>query len=129
MSAIRITCPVFPSEDPEKVRKAILNIFPDADLNVTENEITSENAGLDHFAHRIREQKILDTTRSVLMKGRREERTVFTMNKQAAYAGKISFVEEKTILGTIKVTIEAEDITSFIETLAPQTVDGEEVKI
>ena len=129
MPTIRITCPVFPSEDPERVRKAVLNIFPDVTLEENGNELKAETQNTEHFAEHIRKQRILDTARSVMMKGRRGERTVFHMNKQAAYAGKISFVEERTILGTIKVTIEDDDITLFIEKLAPQTADGEEVLI
>jgi predicted RNA binding protein with dsRBD fold (UPF0201 family) len=127
--SVSISCPVFPSEDPEKVRQAVLNIFPDAVLDISEDRISSVSAGMEHFGDRIRKQRILDTARSVLMKGRRGERSCFYLNKQAAFAGKISFVEEKAVLGTIKVTVEAEDITSFIEMLAPNTVDGEEVKI
>ena len=129
MVTISVSCPVFPSEDPERVKRAVLNIFPDAELNVSDNGITANPADMDHFAGRIREQRILDSTRSVMMKGRRGERFVIDLNKQAAYAGKISFTEAKTILGTIRVTAEADDITAFIETIAPNTVDGEEVRI
>ncbi|MDR0777897.1 MAG: hypothetical protein LBE48_00435 [Methanomassiliicoccaceae archaeon] len=127
--SIMMSCPIFPSEDPERVRIAILNIFPNAVLNVEEDMITAEIDSMRDFGDRVRKQRILDTARSVLMKGRRGERTVFHMNKQTAYAGKISFVDEKTILGTIKVTVEADDITQFIEALTPQTVYGEEVLI
>jgi len=127
--SVGISCPVFPSEDPEKVRQAVLNIFPDAVLDISDDRISSASAGMEHFGNQIRRQRILDTARSVLMRGRRGERSFFYLNKQAAFAGKISFVEEKAVLGTIKVTVEAEDITSFIEMLAPNTVDGEEVKI
>jgi hypothetical protein len=127
--AIVVTCPVFPSEDADKVRRAVLNIFPDA---VLENDDKGINASLDnmeHFGEQIRRQKILDTARSVMIKGRKGERSIFHLNKQAAYAGKISFVEERTVLGTIKVTADADDMTAFIETLAPNTVNGEEVRI
>jgi predicted RNA binding protein with dsRBD fold (UPF0201 family) len=130
MAAIRITCPIFPSEDPERVRQAVLNIFPGAMLNVTDEMMTADDPSMEHFSDKIRKQRILDATRSVMMKGRRGSgRTSFNMNKQAAYVGKISFVEERTILGTIRVTIDADDITAFIESFAPQTVDGEEVRI
>ena len=128
-NSVRISCPIFPSEDPEKVMKAVLNIFPDAVPETTENGISAEIGNMEHFGEKIREQRILDTARSVMMKGRRGERSSFDLNKQAAYAGKISFAEEKAVLGTIKVTVEAEDITSFIEMLAPETVEGEEVRI
>ena len=126
---VTVSCPVFPSEDPEKVRRAVLNIFPDAVLDIAEDMISSDSAGLAHFGEQIRRQRILDTARSVLMKGRNGERSRFNLNKQAAYAGKISFVEEKATLGTIRVTVEAEDMTLFIEALAPRTVEGEEVRI
>jgi len=130
MPNIRVHCPVFPSEDPEKVVKAVKNIFPDIELNTENNAMTGETATLEHFSEQIRRQRILDTARSVLMKGRRgDERTIFNMNKQAAFAGKISFTEERTILGTINVTITADNITGFIESLAPPTVNGEEVRI
>ncbi|MDR2865897.1 MAG: hypothetical protein LBV13_00605 [Methanomassiliicoccaceae archaeon] len=128
MQTISVSCQVFPSEDPEKVKLALLNIFPGAALEADERTIAAKPADMAHFGEQIRRQRILDTARSVMMKGRRGERSVFHLNKQAAYAGKISFVEEKTILGTIKVAIEAEDITAFIEMFAPQTVDGEEVR-
>ena len=129
MPAIRVSCPVFPSEDPEKVRQAVLNMFPGIELNADNSALSGETDSLEHFSAQIRRQRILDTARSVLMKGRRKDRTVFNMNKQAAFAGKISFAEERTILGTINVTILSDDITAFIETLAPQTVAGEEVLI
>lgn len=129
MPAVRISCPVFPSEDPERVKRAVLSIFPDVTLEDNGNELTAETQSMEHFGIQIRRQRILDTARAVMMKRRRGNATVFNMNKQAAYAGMISFAEERTVLGTIKVTVEADDITAFIEALAPQTVDGEEVRI
>jgi len=129
MPSIRVYCPIFPSEDPEKVLRAVKNIFPDMEPGTESNAIAGDTASLEHFAAQIRRQRILDTARSVMMKGRRGERTVFNLNKQAAFAGKISFTEERTILGTINVTVTADNITEFIEALAPQTVDGEEVTI
>ena len=129
MLAVGISCPVFPSEDPEKVRRAVLNIFPDTDLILSDGAMCGESDNIEHFGAQIRRQRILDSVRSMLVKGRRGESSVLNLNKQAAYAGKISFVEERTILGTIKVTLRSDDITAFIESLAPQTVDGEEVLI
>ena len=130
MATITVTCPIFPSEDPERVKQAVLNIFPDAVLDICGDTVRTEDPGMEHFGEQIRKQRILDATRSVMMKGRRGNgRTAFNMNKQAAYAGRISFVEERAVLGTIKVTMEAEDITTFIELLVPHTVNGEEVRI
>jgi predicted RNA binding protein with dsRBD fold (UPF0201 family) len=129
MEKISISCPVFPSEDPERVRQAVLNIFPDAVFDTEGDIITSGSAGTEHFGSRIRMQRILDTARSVMIKGMRGNRTSFRLNKQAAYAGKISFIEGKAVLGTIDVSIEAEDLEAFIELLAPRTINGEEIRI
>ena len=63
-----------------------------------------------------------------MMRGRKgQNRIVLHLNKQAAYMGKVSFIEPKAILGTIKVTIEDDDIIGLIDKVAPETVDGEEV--
>ncbi len=127
MPSIEISCPIYPSEDPEKVREAILKVFPDADLEMSEDSITGTAGSIERFSKQIRKQKILDTTRSVLIHGKRGDRTRFFLNKQVAFVGKISFCEEKTILGTIKVVISDEDLDDLIDKVAPVTVDGEEV--
>ena len=127
MPSIEISCPIYPSEDPEKVRDAILKVFPDADLEMSEDDITGTAGSIERFSKQIRKQKILDTTRSVLIHGKRGNRTRFFLNKQVAFVGKISFCEEKTILGTIKVVITDDDLDDLIDKVAPVTVDGEEV--
>lgn len=127
MPSIEISCPVFPSEDPDKVRKAMLNIFPDAEIEESEDGLSGKSQSIEHFSRQIRRQKILDTTRSVMIRGKRGDRTRFFMNKQVAFVGKISFCEEKTILGTMKVIVIDDDIDSLIDRVAPVTVDGEEV--
>ena len=103
MPTVSIVCPVYPSEDPDKVRSAIEKLFPDAVIEE-------------------------DATRSVLYRGKKgSDRTVFHLNKQVAFMGKVSFSEPKAILGTIKVTVEEPDILALIDKVAPETVDGEEV--
>ena len=127
MPSIEISCPVYPSEDPEKVKTAIIKILPNAVLEETDNGFTGRTDNLERFSKQIRKQKILDTTRSVMIHGKRGDRTRFFLNKQVAFIGKISFCEEKTILGTIKVVVIDEDIDELIDKVAPITVDGEEV--
>ena len=127
MPSIEISCPIYPSEDPEKVRTAVLKVFPDAVLEESDEGIRGTSSNLDRFSKQIRKQKILDTTRSVLIHGKRGDRTRFFLNKQVAFVGKISFCEERTILGTIKVVIIDDDIDGLIDRVSPVTVDGEEV--
>lgn len=128
MPTVSIVCPVYPSEDPDKVRSAIEKVFPDAVIEEDDDGFFGSTGSLDTFAHRIRKQRILDATRSVMMHGKRgTDRTVFHLNKQVAFMGKVSFAEPKAILGTIRVTVEDPDILALIEKVAPETVDGEEV--
>ena len=129
MTSVEVTCPVFPSEDPEKVRTAMERIFPDIEIEEKDGQLVGRTDNLDRFSKQIRKQKILDTTRSVLIRGRRGNITRFFLNKQVAFVGKVSFCEEKTILGTMKVVVEDEEMEALIEDVAPVTVDGEEVLI
>jgi len=127
MVSVLISCRVYPSEDQEKVKGAILNIFPDASLERTDDGFEGE-ASTKKFYELIRKQKILDSTRSTMFKGNRGNRIVLHLNKQVAVVGKISFTEPKTILGTLMVTMECDDPEELIDQIAPRTVDGEEVR-
>ena len=129
MMTVEITCPVFPSEDPNKVRTAMERIFPDAEITESDGRLIGKTDNLDHFGRQIRKQRILDTARSVMLRGKRGNVTRFFLNKQVAYVGKISFCEEKTILGTMKVVVTDDGLDAVIDRVAPVTVDGEEVLI
>jgi hypothetical protein len=128
MTSVTIECPVNPSEDPEKVEAAILSIFPDAELELTDSGYRG-SATLDRFSKLIRKQKILDATRGVMLKNRRGEKTWVNLNKQVATVGKVSFADKNPVLGAIEVCIEDDDIEGLIDIVAPVTVDGEEVRI
>ncbi len=120
---------MYPSEDPEKVSAAILRIFPDAVLERTEKGFEGTAGSLNNFSSLIRKQKILDSTRSVMVRAMSDGRTMFFLNKQVATVGKVSFTEERTILGSIRVIVKDPDVQSLIDAVAPVTVDGEEVRI
>lgn len=126
MVKIMLLCNVNPSEDPNKVKLAITKIFPDADI-VLENNIYHGIATLDNFSRLIRDQKILDATRSIMISNMHNHHTSINLNKQAATVGKISFVDPKPILGSIEVFIEDEDINAVIDHVAPSTINGKEV--
>lgn len=126
MTLVTITCPVNPSEDPEKVRAAIMSIFPDAELELGDRGFKGTGS-LDKFSKIIRRQKILDATRGVMLKNMRGCKTWVNLNKQVATVGKVSFAESRPILGAIEVCIEDESLEMLIDRVAPVTVDGEEV--
>ena len=124
-----VSCPVYPSEDPEKILAALLKLFPTGSFAQEGDRMTGD-ADLDNFSVLIRRQRILDTTRSQMLKGmgRSTKRTRFNLNKQVATVGKVSFVDYRTALGVIEVTVEDDDLQALVDKVAPVTVDGEEVK-
>lgn len=115
-----------PSEDEEKVRSAVLSIFPDAELSLNDGRLEGD-ATLDKFSKAIRRQKILDATRAVMIMNSRGNVTRLSLNKQVATVGKVSFADKRPVLGAIEVTIEDDDLMALIDRVAPITVDGEEV--
>lgn len=129
MAKVTVSCPVYPSEDPEKVRSALNSIFPMGEFILSDGRMTTE-ADLDNFSVLIRRQRILDTARSMMIRGKNRvgTKTRFNINKQVATVGKVSFVDYRTALGTIEVSVEDEDLDGLIDKVAPVTVDGEEVK-
>ncbi|HEY3421123.1 MAG TPA: RNA-binding domain-containing protein [Methanomassiliicoccales archaeon] len=127
MPLVTIRTPLRPTEDPEKVRTAILNIFPESEIIVGQDEVTAKTATLERFKTLIRNQKILDSVRKSLLSGASASFTNLSLNKQAAFVKRVSLSEGKAALGNMEVTIESEDIERLIDEVAPRTVDGVEV--
>ncbi|WP_457556279.1 RNA-binding domain-containing protein [Candidatus Pyrohabitans sp.] len=129
---ISIRAEVFPTESVEKVRKAVENLFPGLTYEVVEEGdrryLLASGEGRDHlqrFHTRLRELRILDAARSVMLGSLRKGRVSFRLNKQAAFAGYVNFSEEAP-LGAIEVEIEDEGIGDVVDWLAPSTVEGRE---
>ncbi|MEM2553646.1 MAG: RNA-binding domain-containing protein [Sulfolobales archaeon] len=129
---LRVEAEVRPTEDLEKVRKAILNIFNIEDFRVVdagEYRVLVGESGSISSLLKLREMivrgKIADTARRIIAKNSTEEYISFKINKQAAFAGKLSFVEDdrESSLGPINVFIEARDSKELIDWLAPNTLE------
>jgi hypothetical protein len=128
MPLATIRVPLRPTEDPEKVRRAILNLFPESEITIGGGEVVAKTLSLERFEIMIRNQRILDSIRHALLAGVSPSSTVISLNKQTAFVNRVSLSEGKTALGNIEVTIESEEIERLIDEVAPRTVDGMEVK-
>jgi predicted RNA binding protein with dsRBD fold (UPF0201 family) len=118
MSAVvNILCPINPTEDPEKVKKAVLNIFPDADIEIAEGELKAGTKSLERFKEILREQRIRYSARAFLSANIHGNSIIFSISKQAAYMGKISFGGLNQALGEIEITIEDENPKNLVEWL------------
>ncbi len=112
--------PLRPTESPEKVRRAVLNLFPKTLLEEGES-LRGRVDSLDRFAELLRKQHIRDSSREVLLGSIRGRRLVFHLNKQAAFAGRVSF-SAYAPLGDIRVTVVSDDLPGLVRELAPPTI-------
>jgi len=116
---------ISPTEDPERVSHALLNLFPEAVVNASDGQVEARTADLSRFKQLIRNHKILDSTRAVMLRGIDGQTITFQLNKQAAFLGKISFAEGKVPMGPIAVEISVGDPEALIDDVAPSTINGE----
>ncbi|WP_069808280.1 RNA-binding domain-containing protein [Vulcanisaeta thermophila] len=130
---VEVRVEVNPTEDEEKVRRALENMVIYDELRVEEVEgkrylvaIGYGYKSLIKIHNLIKSQGIEDSARSVLMRGAEEGRLVFQVHKQAAYVGALTFVTEKgeSPLGPLTFTVETNDVKRLIDWLAPRTFRG-----
>ncbi len=112
------------TERVELIASAIEMIFPGLTMDIREDRIEAYNGleSLKTFHMLLREQKILDTARSVMLDGLLGDVVQFRLNKQAALMGKVNFPPEEEPLGSIHVQITGGD--RVIDWLAPKTENG-----
>ena len=103
---VEVEAKVNPTEDVEKVKKAIENLFPGIELEFDEEKgiLRGKTENLERFRELLRMQRILDTARAELRRGwRGNESTVF-LNKQAATVSRINFADENAVLSPVVLT-------------------------
>ncbi len=132
---VRVSALVYPTEIEEKVKKAVQNLFPVelaiSDFGVPRLYGEGDIGSLRLLHRRLREERILDTARSVLLTKIQGNTTYFELNKQVAFVGKVNFPAGEESLGSIHVEISAdnkEDLLKIIDWLAPRTIDGKPVE-
>ena len=127
-----------PTELPERIIQALRTILEEGE--VEERRVGEETylsiesssySALENLYLLFRKQRILDVARKQLRAGLVGNSTVFFLNKQIAFVGKVNFCEVKgeSALGPIRVEIQDDEITRLIEWLAPYTKNGTEVKL
>ncbi len=132
---VRVSALVYPTEVEDKVRTAVTGIFP-VDLAIRDFGIPQlygegNLESLRKFHMLLRESRILDTARHILLDGMEGNTTQFFLNKQVAFTGKVNFPAGDEALGSLYVEISAPgagDLMTIIDWLAPETVDGKAVR-
>jgi hypothetical protein len=119
-TTIQIFCEINPSEDPEKVKIAINNIFPDLPLEITDTDITGKSNNihiLSQISKSIHENNIKKTYQRILKNNSKSDSSWFYLNKQAAFVNTIALCSEanESSLGPIKVILRSNDIEQVID--------------
>lgn len=148
MIYVEVSAPVYPTEDPEKVIRAISALFTDIkiekediktaepDTGVSPSLLLSGKGGINLLLTLhglIRREEIIDSIRDkVFSKGLSSDGLTirFLLNKQAAYVGVPSIPAQEEPLGSIEVIIRTDSIEEterLIEWLLPLTEEGRPV--
>ena len=118
---------VRPTEDREKVEKAVLNVLRGEiayqAIDEWSGRIVIEGkdlSSLERLKMIVQRDRIRAAARSVLRRSVEDNRIIFFLNKQAAYAGHVSFSapEGESPLGPIRIIIELEKPEEMIDWLA-----------
>ncbi len=123
MLKISIATSIFPTEDTERVNNAVMNLFPDANIEIESDKLIAVCDNLDYLVQGIAKQKIRDSTRRYFMGQIKEPGLVFHINKQAALMGKINFTDGKSIMGDIEVSISTDNPDELIESMTYRELD------
>ena len=111
---------VNPTEDLDKVIKALSNLFEYEELEIGKDKVIVLGgcSSLVPFKEFLEKKRIRDTARKIFLKGAKHNTIRFKLSKQAAYARRINLVEENlSPLGEIEVHIITEDPEKTIEWL------------
>jgi predicted RNA binding protein with dsRBD fold (UPF0201 family) len=96
---------VNPTEDPEKVKASVLNIFPNAKLSIEGVKLEGTTVDLERFIDLLKDLMIRDTAVSILQRSLFGDRTSFHLHKQVAFASKVNFTDGTSSLGDITVEV------------------------
>jgi len=135
---VKAEAEVRPTEDPEKVKRALQNLILNPTIETAQiggkSLLIAEAEGEDGVSklyNLFRQERIRDAARKLLFKGMQGNTITFYLNKQVAYVGHISFCNPfaESPLGPIKIEITCDDPRALIDWLAPSSVAGRAVAV
>lgn len=127
---LRVEADVNPTENENKVKRAVENMFSNLVLELKPQKQASVLIGrgrgidaLTKLQNLLRRERIRNAARGALYSGLSVKSIVFYLNKQVAYVGHVSFSKPvaESPLGPIKVEIHCDNPRELIDWLAPRT--------
>lgn len=123
---VAVSASVHETESPEKVVRAVKNIFPRLEVKLVsesgENRLEAEGEGkesLERFRKILSSRKIRSAAKSIMLEGKAGRGLTFHLHKQAAFGGQVSFCESRmeSPLGPIRVTLSGSDPDEIVKWL------------
>jgi predicted RNA binding protein with dsRBD fold (UPF0201 family) len=136
---LTVSCPVFPTEDADRVTSAISSLFVVTEIIYQQREqlITAkskERQALEEIRNIVHSMRVIDTIRAAIFRNLIGLETRILIDKQAAYYGKFRLLddrEDEPSLGAMEVRICFEyqnEFDDFMKWFAPPTRDGKVVQ-
>jgi len=128
--SVEVEVEINPTENEDKVKRAIENIFGNLDCEIQSQQrgslLVGRGRGIDALTklyNLLRRERIRDAARGALYEGLSGKSLVFYLNKQVAFVGHVSFSKPigESPLGPIKVEIHCDNPRELIDWLAPRT--------
>ena len=119
---IQVFSSINPSEDPEKVKKAILNILPNCEVKISDSSVSAqinELQSLENILEAIHSRQVLGVFKRQIERHKENNSTWFYLNKQAAFVKKIVICDEadESPLGPLKVVLTSLNLEQIIDFL------------
>jgi len=128
---VEIAAPVYPTEVTDRVADAIVNLFPGAEIEHREGELSGTAHSMERFSELLHKREILDTARDQFYANHRGDTISFDLKKQAAFEGVVNFaVGKPDELGEIHVRVRVDEpsVEAYVDHVAPRTKDGRPVE-
>ena len=122
--SINFFCEVNPSEDVEKIKTIIFNLFPDVKTKIENDQLSGNFEGIEPLTtilQSVQHRNIKKTFLRILKSNISDNTTWFYLNNQAAFVNVVAFCDEanESPLGPIKIILESNDIEKTIQTIIP----------
>ena len=120
---IQVFCEINPSEDLEKIKTSIFNLFPDLKIKIQENRLSGSSNDIELLSKvikSIKNRQTVSVLSRIMKTNMAENSTWFYLNKQAAFVDVVALCNEadESALGPIKIVLNSNNIEEIIENMA-----------
>lgn len=118
---VEISSKINLTEDPEKVKKSIHNIFPKGNIQQDSDKffLRGNKELLNNFKKTLEKREIIAVARLIMDNSIKDNILTFYISKQTAFVNEINFSEGNSPLGDIQIKIDSSNLEEVLNWLAP----------